>query len=186
MKENLVLFRTLVSQYIQAKDNNKPHWMPQTFDDQATLTMAVKTSAIDFPAQTEGCSAISQLLVKDFNQNYENVYTLCLNDTITLQDNKLSCLWLVGMTDKQTGNIKVGCGRYDWEFSASQQPTTEVLRVTRLHIGLEQMEILPQIYSEDIFSWLSNSPYPWVSTTTILQDIPDLPELQPVQSYIQE
>ena len=180
LAEKSVLFRTLISQYLQAKDNNKPHWMPLTFDEQATLTMHVKTSAIEFPSQTIGCDAITQLLVKDFSQQYENVYTFCLSDTVKRDENILSCLWLVGMTDKKNREIKVGCGRYEWHFSASENT-----KVRKLVIDLEQMEILPHLYTDDIFHWLSSLPYPWCNSEILLRSMPSLSEIYFIRESIE-
>ena len=49
---------TLMRPYFRAKDQNRPHLMEQAFAPQTRLEMTVKTSAISFPAITEGVGPI--------------------------------------------------------------------------------------------------------------------------------
>jgi len=110
-----------IEAYIRAKDSNRPHLMARAFAQDATLQMVVKTESISFTPISKGLESISDVLVRQFGQTYENIHTFCLaapsrNDEITF-----SCGWLVGMSEKQTSIVRVGCGRYDWLFQ-SQLP----------------------------------------------------------------
>ena len=65
--------------YLRAKDGNKPHLLAQAFTTDASLVMDVKTGSIAFPPVSTGRDAIAQVLVRQFAQAYENVYTLFLS-----------------------------------------------------------------------------------------------------------
>lgn len=56
----------------------------------------------------------------------------------TLASPEFSCDWLVGMPDKETGNARVGCGRYDRTFRPG-----EPLLADRLVITIDAMQVLP-------------------------------------------
>lgn len=99
--------------YIKAKDGNRPHLLDAAFTEDATLQMIVRTEAISFPASSVGREAIAETLVRRFNQTYENVYTLCIGSPPTANSETYSCNWLVAMSEKQGGAVRVGCGRYD-------------------------------------------------------------------------
>ena len=43
----------VLDDYIRAKDENRPHLIPQGFCDTACLEMHVKTDSISFPARSE-------------------------------------------------------------------------------------------------------------------------------------
>ena len=166
--------KSLINHYINAKDNNKPYLMQCAFLESAVLEMNVNTQAIHFPPETEGRKNITQLLVRDFNQQYENVFTFCIEDSIVIKDNILSCQWLVGMTDKQSGEIKVGCGLYDWAFKE---------KVERFTITLDYMDILSSQHTLAVFNWLCSLSYPWVSKNTVLTTTPAIKMLDPVKAY---
>ncbi len=87
--------------------------MQSIFSDSAVLEMNVKTENIAFPSKTKGLDLITDVLVKKFNETYENIYTFCLSDSI--QQN-IECRWLVGMTTKESGELRIGHGTYAWEF----------------------------------------------------------------------
>ena len=68
----------VIGTYIHAKDGNRPCLMPRAFVDDVALEMVVKTDAISFPASASGLDAITDVLIRRFVQDYENVYTFCL------------------------------------------------------------------------------------------------------------
>ncbi|MCH3873833.1 hypothetical protein LZC35_08960, partial [Campylobacter jejuni] len=73
-----------------------------------------------------------------------------------------SCDWIVGMTEKATGNVRVGCGRYAWTF----QP--EPYRATHLTITIETMVTLPPADAEAVFGWLLALDYPWTNAQRVV------------------
>ena len=63
----------LIETYFNAKDGNRPHLMRRAFHEHAVVEMSVRTQAISFPPWLNGCDAITDTLVRQFGQTYENV-----------------------------------------------------------------------------------------------------------------
>jgi hypothetical protein len=103
-----------VETYILAKDNNRPYLIEGAFTADATLAMLVNTGTISFPPISNGLQTISDVLVRRFAQSYENVHTFCLAQPPRNDQVNFSCDWLVGMSEKDSRTVRVGCGRYDW------------------------------------------------------------------------
>jgi hypothetical protein len=179
MNNNMLMesHKNIVKSYIRAKDDNKPHMMKAIFSGSATLEMKVKTEHISFPANSSGLDAIIDVLVKSFSQSYENVYTFCLINSIENQEHLMSCDWLVCMTAKEGGDIRVGCGRYDWSFSDDNKLTNHLV------ISIEQMSVLPPEYSNQIMGWIEKVPYPFCNSIKMLELMPDLDGLALVRKY---
>src|SRR3954454_17711583 len=66
-----------IASYLRAKDENRPHLMRFAFAETARLETIVETNAISFPPLTQGLNKIAQVLVRDFVNTYENIYTFC-------------------------------------------------------------------------------------------------------------
>lgn len=164
--------------YLRAKDGNRPYLMAQAFTHDASLAMLVNTGNISFPPLSRGRDAIAEVLVRRFAQTYENVYTLCLASPPAGQVATFTCDWLVAMTEKASGAVRVGCGRYDWCFSPKSQ------LVERLAITIETMESLPSRDLGAVMDWMSSLPYPWCSAEEALKTAPALGELGKVFEYI--
>jgi hypothetical protein len=161
-----------IGTYIQAKDGNRPCLMRQAFVDDTVLEMVVKTDAISFPASASGLDAITDVLIRRFVQDYENVYTFCLAAPPHARVDRFSCRWLVGMSSRSTGEVRVGCGQYDWQFRAASDGLVERLRIT-----IERMHIFAPDHLGAIMSWLDDLPYPWCSAAEAAKNMPALPEL---------
>ncbi|GAB7548596.1 hypothetical protein CS8_082900 [Cupriavidus sp. 8B] len=174
--------QALIRTYIRAKDENRPHLMAQAFAADATLEMTVKSEAIAFPARSEGLAAISDVLVRRFGQSYDNVYTFCLAEAPPAGDaQRYGCDWLVGMTDKASGGVRVGCGSYAWEFSAQ----AGARRVQALTIVIEAMEVMPPDAARPVLDgWLARLPYPWSTAAQVCEQAPALAQLAPVLAYL--
>jgi len=110
-----------ISAYIHAKDGNRPYLLRWAFAETVALEMVVKTDAISFPASAKGLDSITPILVHRFARDFENVYSFCLASPPEPDLRQFSCDWLVGMSSKGSGEIRVGCGRYDWFFQTSGQ-----------------------------------------------------------------
>jgi hypothetical protein len=164
--------------YFHAKDENRPHLMRQVFCEDALLRMEVKSEAISFPAQTHGLVAITDVLVSRFGQSYENVYSFYLGRPAA-GDEAFTCDWLVGMSVKGGGELRVGCGRYDWRFRRGQP-----LLASELAITIEQMQVLPARQADAVFAWLTGLSYPWTSAPAVLASAPDIPALVPVLQHL--
>lgn len=168
--------------YIRAKDENRPHLIQRVFCDGACLEMRVKTQDISFPAVSQGVATIADVLVRRFNQTYENIYTFYLDkpDPESAKPPAVfACDWLVGMSEKATGNVRVGCGRYEWVFEQDAPYCVE-----RLAITIEAMQTLPPECLPDVLAWLLALGYPWSSARAVCESAPKTGLLEPVLRYL--
>jgi hypothetical protein len=170
-----------IQAYLRAKDENRPHLMKLAFAEGAGLEMTVETDTISFPPVTKGIDAITQVLVRDFGQVYENVYTFCLTTPPSSTDGIFRCRWMVGMSEKASGAIRVGCGYYDWSFQISEPHLVEKLGIT-----IKMMEVLPSDYLRPVMGWLPRLPYPWCPTSEATKGMPDLAALEEVRKFIDQ
>jgi len=156
--------KDIISLYIRSKDNNKPHLMKGVFEGFASLTMEVKTDEIVFPSETIGLDAITNVLVRNFNQTYEDIYTFCITDSVIPNEKQTLCKWIVVMSDNEKGNIRVGYGNYKWTFNNDL--------VSQLTIIIEKMIVLDKNNNAEIFSWLKKQAYPWCDSGDLLKEVP--------------
>ncbi|MGE8687007.1 MAG: hypothetical protein ACN6PJ_07740 [Achromobacter sp.] len=170
---------SVLRDYFHAKDENRPHYMARAFAPDAVLKMALRTQAIAFPPESHGLAAIADTLVRKFGQTYENVYTFYLSRPEPgARLPGYQCDWIVGMTEKGTGNVRVGCGRYDWEFQ------DEPYLASSLVITIETMVSLPAADAEAVFGWLLALDYPWTNAARVVAGAPPLEALAPVVHYL--
>jgi len=170
-----------IATYLRAKDENRPHLMKFAFAETATLETIVETSAISFPPLTQGLNKIAQVLVRDFVNTYENIYTFCFADSPPKgQTGNHTCRWLVGMSDKASGSVRVGCGQYDWSFQTNQPYLAE-----RLAITIKEMEVLPSDCLQPVIGWLAGLPYPWCPASEAIKRMPDIAALQVVRKFVE-
>jgi hypothetical protein len=142
--------------YFRAKDENRPHLIRDVFSETATLETIVKTDAISFPPISRGLAPITDVLVRKFAQLYENVYSFYLDRPPShIPLSSFSCDWLVGMSEKETGKTRVGCGRYDWQFQATGPRLAD-----RLVITIEAMQVLSADHLEPVLLRLTGLPSP--------------------------
>jgi hypothetical protein len=168
-----------VHTYILAKDGNRPFLMQQAFADDAELQIILNTDAIAFPGETKGRPAIEDLLVRRFNVDYENVFTFCLAEPPETRKHHFACHWLVGMSAKADGRLRVGCGRYDWHFDGDG-------KVKKLVILAEAMKVLAACELVPVMNWLSALPYPWCSTDRVLAHMPISAGLDHLKTYLEQ
>jgi hypothetical protein len=164
--------------YLRAKDENRPHLMNSAFADSARLEVRNTTDAISFPPATFGVEAITQVLVRDFARTYENIYTFCLCAEPGDAEGQFTCPWLVGMSDRASGSIRVGCGAYDWSFQDEGNRL-----VDSLVIGIHVMKVLPGDHLRPVMIWLSGLPYPWCPPSVAIKEMPQLAELAEVKEF---
>jgi len=166
--------------YFRAKDENRPHLLAQVFSETARLETIVKTGAITFPPVATGLASITDVLVRRFAHAYENVYSFYLaRPQPRLQAHTFACDWLVGMSAKRDGGVRVGCGRYDWRFQSEAPYLAD-----RLVITIEAMQVLAPDCLSRVLGWLTALPYPWCSAERILTTAPDIGTLAPILTYV--
>lgn len=169
----------LIRAYVLAKDTNRPHLLAGVFAPAARLEMSVATDAISFPGVTEGLAGITDVLVSTFGRTYENIYTFCQQSPGPDDRDEFSCDWLVGMSAKADGAVRVGCGHYRWRFGPASTP-----RVTALEIAIEAMSVLAPGALHPVMDWLTGLPYPWCPAGTMLHTMPAVGGLEPVRERL--
>lgn len=173
VETEMTSLRRSIETYILAKDGNRPHLMSRAFAADAELVMNVKTDAISFPTKVEGLADISATLVSQFAQRYENIYTFCMG---TPPDNaaEFRCNWLVCMTDKLSGAVRVGFGDYEWLCRNDSG------MISKLKITIEEMKTLPGELGDSILEWAGMLPYPWCPHDLPLRSAPNIPAAQEI------
>ena len=162
--------------YILAKDGNRPFLMKQAFAENVELETVVKTDAISFPSTASGLKAVEDILVRRFGADNENMYTFCLSQPDPVHS-RFQCHWLVGMSVKATGQLRVGCGRYDWHFN-------EDGKVGKLVINIDVMKVLSGTELDAVMCWLSSLPYPWCSPSQVLKSFPVHDDLSEIEAHL--
>ena len=164
----------LVLAYILAKDGNRPHLLDAVVAESVELRMVVHTDAISFPPTSWGRQAFVDTLVRRFNQTYENIYTFCLGAPPQSTDSSFSCRWLVAMSEKESGAVRVGCGRYEWLFEHPDRIVTGLL------VHIDAMEVMSPDQLTPVMAWVSRLSYPWCEETEALEAVPALEQLDSV------
>lgn len=176
---NLETAKQIIEQYIYAKDYNRPHQMSAVFHKSAVLEMRVNSDSIAFPPVTHGADNIADILSRQFGATYDNVYTLCLDDSVCLNGMTLDCRWLVVMTHKSDKSCRIGFGSYEWSFSNCPE-----MKTNKLAIIIDDMFVLEPINADSILSWVSRKPYPWCHSSELLEDIPAIAESEAVKGGV--
>ena len=164
--------------YLHAKDENRPHLLEDVFAPNAELVIRNHSANIAFPAVTRGRPDIAEVLVRRFVLTYENIYSFYLGRPAPAVQ-EFTCPWLVGMSERASGHVHVGCGTYEWAFEPHAPHMT-----SRLVIAIEAMQILPLSESQTVFAWLRALNYPWSSPKAALHGLPRNEALSPVAQFL--
>ena len=170
-----------IETYIRAKDSNRPYLMRQAFAADAALEMVLKTDAISFPSAARGVNEIADVLVRRFGIDYENVYTFCLSRPSDTDRRHFSCQWLVGMSAKADGMVRVGCGRYDWSFGSDAR-----CLVDKFVITIDVMKTFPAAELTATMDWLANLSYPWCSPGEVIRNMPRADGFKAIETYLKQ
>ena len=173
----MITLQKSIETYIRAKDGNRPFLIADAFTVDAELTMQVNTSEISFPGTVKGAKAISDVLVSEFAQRYENVYTFCIGAPPAAEA-AFSCDWLVCMSEKSTGLARAGFGRYEW-LAAENSGQVRQLRIT-----IEEMTTLPQDTVEPIQRWAEALPYPWCPRERLGEGAPEITAIDRIRAAL--
>lgn len=164
--------------YFRAKDENRPHLLDGVFAPSAEVVIRNQSENIAFPAVTQGRSAIAEVLVRSFTLSYENIYSFYLGRPEALA-HEFTCAWLVGMSERSSGSVRVGCGTYDWAFESKAPGLASGLTIT-----IEAMQVLPVSEFDTVFAWLGSLSYPWSSAASALRDMPRHELLSPIAAFL--
>ncbi|MGE3875058.1 MAG: hypothetical protein AB7F74_19065 [Parvibaculaceae bacterium] len=170
-----------VSTYFHAKDANRPFLMRRAFTPDVELEMVVKTEAIAFPSSAKGLAAVEDILSRRFANDMENVYTFCLSRPTPANRHHFPCHWLVGMSAKNNGPVRVGSGRYDWYFTQDAR-----CLVRRLIITIDVMQIFPASSIDTIMGWLTDLNYPWSTPEEVVGSMPKIDGMTLIEQYVKD
>jgi hypothetical protein len=166
--------------YFRAKDGNRPHLLAQVFTPDARLEVNNASASVIFPAVTQGIEGIADALVRQFGRTYENVYSFYLS-VPEGAPRQFKCAWLVGMTDKQSGEVRVGCGTYEWSLVYEPAPLA-----SGLVISIRAMQVFAPPVQSEVLAWLEQLPYPWATAAAVLSSAPALNGLSPVLNSLRD
>jgi hypothetical protein len=85
------------------------------------------------------------------------------------------------MSAKNDGQLRVGCGRYDWHFAADQTGLAE-----RLVITIDLMNIFPATDLAAMINWLSGLAYPWCRPNDAIKGMPGIEGLAAIETYLRQ
>lgn len=169
-----------VRTYIRAKDESRPWLMRHAFAETCSLAFDIRTDAISFPPSANGIAAVTETLIRRFSADYENVYTFCLSFPPDDAARQFSCDWLVGMSQRMDGRVRVGHGRYHWSFAPEGRCLVERLRIT-----IERMPLVSATCLDPVMTWLSGLPYPWCPPGDVTTGMPRLAGLEEVAAHLE-
>jgi hypothetical protein len=169
----------VVATCLLAQDGNRPFLMRRVFARNAEVEVHLRTDAAPFPSDVSGLAAIEDALCRRFAADFENVYTFALARPAANNRRHFPCHWLMGMTERVSGKVHVGCGRHDWRFATDPDCLVE-----RLVIGVEVMQDLPAGDLPAVVGWLAGLPYPWSTPGGAIAGMPALAALGPVTDYL--
>lgn len=168
-----------ITTYFHAKDGNRPFLMRRAFAPDVQLEMVVKTEAISFPSTAQGLAEVEEVLVRRIATDFENVYSFGLARPTEADRQRFSCPWLVAMSARSDGALRVGVGRYDWQFSSDPRCLVEKLVIT-----IDVMQVLPAAELGRIVGWVAGLPYPWCRPDEVVATLPAIEELSPIARYL--
>lgn len=171
--------KAVLLKYITAKDKNIPLLMREVFCPDSTLEMKLQTQNILFPSRAVGIEDITEVLVSTFSKSYSKVFTFCFNDSIKTSNHLLNIKWLVCMVEKNSGNVRLGYGTYDWFFS---NENTNLAK--HLTIQIDEMLSLEEKYSAEIYRWINSLSYPFIDSKEIFKNIPSIDSLESIKSFL--
>ncbi|MDE1181280.1 nuclear transport factor 2 family protein [Paraburkholderia sp.] len=174
-------YRIALDTYLDAKDNTRAERIADAFAPDAVLTFSLATSAIDFPSRVEGIDGIARTLVSDFGAHYTQCRTYYVCDALSVTDDTIDALpWLVIMREPEAGALRVGHGTYRWHFGDDGG----ALRVTRLHIAIARMDVVPDADGERLAALQDGLDYPWLSPAVLRAHFDAVSNARPELAFI--
>jgi len=173
----------VLENYIKGKDLNRPEILEKIYSEKSKVIFSIQPSTISFPSEISGNIEIAKVLSKDFNKRYEKVRTYFLKDDS--EEIASLCIlkqrWLVVMIERETQDVKIGSGFYDWYFEV---PASGNCRIEKHKITIGVM----LSFSRDnlpVFEDLHNSiPYPWTDKQRVVDMLQKHDSLREVIEYL--
>lgn len=175
--------KEVLEQYINGKDKDRFELLETIYKLNSKVTFEIKPTIISFPSVINGNIEIAQVLSLDFNKKYSNVKTYYLSDCFPsiykLSIDKQN--WLVLMSEKNSDDIYVGTGYYNWKFGYGQGG---VLQIEHHHIFIEAMIKLTNLPLKFLFDLQKSIPYPWAYQEKVKELLQKYDELREITQYL--
>jgi len=170
-----------LNRYIDGKDNNRPAVLKALYCSDAVLAFSLDDQSMSFPTRVEGAQEIAKVLSGDFNQRYQRVKTWYLTQPVADgTDQVTEQPWLVMMQEKASGDIRIGCGFYNWRFETNCNP----LQVSAHHIHIHTMLSFPSTRESWLIELQQSLAYPWSSVDLVEAQIAPYSELDSIVRYL--
>ena len=154
-----------IKTYILAKDGNRPYLMRRAFAERRTRDRGQDRRHQLFRARPRVSARSKTFSCGSSASIMRNVTPFAFSEPPPAGSVHFACHWLVGMSAKANGQIRIGCGRYDWYFNAHGQ-------VEKLVIAIDVMKVLAADQLRPNMNWFSALPYPWCSAGEALRQMP--------------
>ena len=154
----------IVRAYLEAKDYQRPHRFAEAFTDDARFrtTFAFDTDWNSSDA-VHGLPAITETF-RRLGAGFENLVTFCLPESLRWEDDALHMRWVVFMTGRKSGQIRVAWGDYQWRFTAINR------RATSLDVHMHAMRELPS--NPRLLDWAMALPHVWCTGAVARRCLP--------------
>ena len=164
----------IVTDYLRAKDEQRPHLFPQVFSDDATFISRFAFET-DFASEEPvvGVGPIADVF-RRLGAGFEDIYTVMLSDSVEATSRGLQCRWVVAMRGRETREVRVAWGDYDWVFEGDRAKLLDVL--------MRKMVVLPPDRADAVASWMAGLPQHWCTREQLVAELPTEPRLEPLRT----
>jgi len=168
----------LLHKYLQAKDESRPYLFRQVFPENGRFQTRFSIDTdFDQGGMREGIAEITNTFGM-LGRFFENIFTTCpIESASYTEEGQLQSTWIVGMSSRDNGDIRIAAGAYLWTFDE------ESGKVAELDVLMEHMLEFPGKHLAAIMDWLSALPQPWCETKALLDGMPEIEGLEPVRTY---
>lgn len=173
---------TVLETYFDGKDFNQPKVLRTAFANHGVVKFTIDAEIIEFPSEIRGGDLIAKTLFEDFHKQFVDVRSYYITDELgELSDGVIKGLhWLVVMKERQTGNLRVGTGSYDFTFV---HEAFLGWRIDELKIHIQEMVSLADA-GEGVRSLQGALSYPWTPGVQALSALDQVRGLEGIRTYL--
>jgi hypothetical protein len=156
----------ILHDYLHGKDQSRPHLLARAFAPDAVFVSRFEFDT-DFSDDTprEGLGTIIETF-RQLGAACENIYTVCASDSVRESPEGWRCKWLVTMTQRDDGRVRVAWGDYLWQLGGWGT------RAKRLEVTMEEMQVLPADRADGFCDWMATHEGLWVESARMLEGCP--------------
>ena len=167
----------VLTKYLEAKDQQRPFLFGEVFTSEAMFQsrFAFETDFND-ERPVHGLDAIAGVFQR-MGSRVENIFTVYTPSSVRWDAGALSIDWLVGMSERESGKLRLAWGDYAWRFNPAGT------RATELVVLMRQMIELPASAGSSINHWLAELPAPWCEAEQILESMPSFAGSEDLRAF---